>query len=177
LVLLLGLLALSLGAFAQRPRLAAWLSRTDPAAEAGSRSPELPSGTLSLDGAPQSLGALRGHVVLLHFWTFSCGNCEHMLPSYSAWHRRWAARGLRVIGVHTPELPSERNLDALRAVVKKKALPWTVISDVDETIWDTFGVRAWPTVFVIDPQGRIAATFVGDDRAAEIEALIDRLLG
>ena len=174
--ILLGLLGLSVVALSERSRIQSWAWGSEPAKRAGVMAPELPAGTRSLEDRPQHIADLRGHVVLLHFWTFACGNCEHMLPSYTAWDDRYRERGLRVIGVHTPELPSERNLDSLRAFVKKKALRWTVISDLGETIWDTFGVHAWPTIFVIDKEGRIAATFVGDDRAAEIESLIEKLL-
>jgi hypothetical protein len=81
-----------------------------------------------------------------------------------------------VLGVHTPELPTERNIAALHAFVKQKNLLWTVIPDGDETIWDAFGVHAWPTVFVIDREGMNRGSFVGDDRSADIEALIERTL-
>jgi thiol-disulfide isomerase/thioredoxin len=173
---LLALLGLSLVALSRRSQLQAWAYESGPAKQSGEPAPELPAGTQTLDGHALRLAELRGQVVLLHFWTFGCGNCEHMLPYYSAWDERYRARGLRVIGVHTPELPHERNLESLRAFVKKKGLGWPVVPDQGEVIWDRFGVHAWPTIFVIDREAKIAATFVGDDRAGEIEDELKRLL-
>jgi len=175
LAVLLVLLVLSLVALSHRSRIQAWASRSDPRVRAG-LAPELPAGTRTLDGKPITLAELRGHVVLLHFWTFACGNCEHMLPSYSAWDARLRARGLRVVGVHTPELAHERDLDRLRAFVADKHLAWTVVPDGGYLVWDAYGVKAWPTIFLIDKAGAVVATFVGDDHAREIEAAIDKLL-
>jgi thiol-disulfide isomerase/thioredoxin len=173
---LLVLLGLSLLALHQRSRVQAWAFRSTPGREVGDRAPELPAALRTLDGADLRLASLRGHVVLLHFWTFACGNCEHMMPSYAAWHTRWRARGLRVVGVHTPELPRERDLGRLRAFVAEHAIGWTVIPDGDYAAWDTYGVRAWPTIFVIDRAGVVRGSFVGDDRSPDIEALLARLL-
>ena len=176
LAVLLSVLAGSLVLLANRSRVQAWVSRSDPSVQAGKLAPELPGDARSLEGAPVRLAALRGQVVLLHFWTFACGNCEHMLPSYSAWDTRYRDRGLRVVGVHTPELEHERDLGRLRAFVQAHKLAWTVVPDGDYAVWDRFGVRAWPTIFVIDRRGAVAGTFVGDDHAREIEAVLQRLL-
>jgi thiol-disulfide isomerase/thioredoxin len=176
LLVLSTMLVASLVLLANRSRVQAWASRSDPSVQAGRPAPELPSDARSLEGRPVRLAELRGRVVVLHFWTFACGNCEHMLPSYSAWDVRYRERGLRVVGVHTPELEHERDLGRLRAFVKQQKLAWTVVPDSDYVIWDRFGVRAWPTIFVIDRKGSVAGVFVGDDRAQEIETLVQRLL-
>ncbi len=174
--LLLSLLVMSLVALGHRSRLQAWAMGMTPAKQSGEVAPELPAGTRNLDGAPMRLADLRGRVVLLHFWTFACGNCEHMQPWYAAWDERYRARGLSIIGVHTPELPHERDLGRLRQVVKEKNIRWPVIPDPGYLVWDAFGVKAWPTIFVLGKDGKIAQSFVGDDRAGDIEALIEKLL-
>ena len=173
---LLTVLGLSLVALYHRGAVQAWAYDSGPSKKQGARAPELPAGTVTLDGAQLRIADLRGQVVLLHFWTFACGNCEHMLPSYTAWDDKYRGRGLRVVGVHTPELPHERNVTTLRRIVKDKGIRWPVISDLGETVWDSYGVHAWPTVFLIDRAGNIAATFVGDDSARAIEAQIEKLL-
>jgi thiol-disulfide isomerase/thioredoxin len=175
--MLFALLGLSLVALYHRSELQAWATNTSPGKIAGQLAPQLPDGITDLDGRAFRLPDLRGQVVLLHFWTFACGNCEHMLPSYAAWDARYRTRGLRVVGVHTPELPREHSIPALREQVKKKNIEWTVVPDGEEEIWTAFGVHAWPTVFVIDRDGKIRGSFVGDDRSADIEALIERTLG
>jgi thiol-disulfide isomerase/thioredoxin len=173
--ILLGVLALSLVALCNRGRIQGWALSIEPGKKAGQMAPELPQTLRTLDGGKISLGALRGQVVLVHFWTFGCGNCEHMVPSYNAWAARWPA--LHVIGVHTPETDGERDVARLRETVKQRHISWRVVLDDDEIAWSAFGVRAWPTVFVIDRDGRIAGAFVGDDRPEDIEGLLVKLLG
>ena len=142
----------------------------------GGAAPELPADTHALDGALVSLRALRGRVVLLHFWTFGCSNCRHMLPRYGAWLDRFAARGLAVVGVHTPEMDYERDLAALRRFVAAEHIRWPVVVDPDEAIWRRFAVSAWPTIVVLDRAGVVRATFVGDDKSAAIEDTLAELL-
>lgn len=173
--ILLPLLALSLVALGYRSRLQSWAFGMTPARHVGD-APELPANTRTLDGTPITLSSLRGRVVVLHFWTFDCGNCEHMQPSYAAWDERYRARGLSIVGVHTPEQAHERDLGRLRQVVKDKKIAWPVIPDSGYLVWDAFGVKAWPTIFVLGKDGKIVQSFVGDDRAGEIEALITKLL-
>ena len=173
---LLALLGVSLFLYAHRGRVQTYIARTEPALRQGQLAPELPAELRTLDGKPARLGALRGRVVLLHFWTFACGNCQHMTPSYNAWHRDYLARGLSVVGVHTPELSSERDPAALLAAVHAHGITWPVVSDAGETAWDVYGVKAWPTAFVIDRAGVIRGTFVGDDSASDIERLVRSLL-
>jgi thiol-disulfide isomerase/thioredoxin len=175
LVFLLTLLCASLFALAHRSTIQAWAARSDPSVQKG-LAPELPAELRSLDGQPIRLADRRGQVVLLHFWTFACGNCEHMLPSYSAWDRKYRDKGLAVIGVHTPELPHERDLGKLRAFVRDQQLSWTVVPDGGYLAWDAYGVKAWPTIFLIDRKGAVARVFVGDDHAREIEGAIASLL-
>ena len=174
--ILLALLGVSLFLYAHRGKVQAYVARTEPGLREGQLAPDLPAELHALDGTAVRLGGLRGRVVLLHFWTCACGNCQHLTPSYNAWDRAYRDRGLSIIGVHTPELPSERDPQALLAAVKAHGITWPVVSDAGETAWDLYGVKAWPTAFVIDRAGVIRGTFVGDDSARDIEQLVGSLL-
>ena len=178
LVFLSALLALALVALGHRSQLQAWASGSHDGVRAleGQSAPELPRETRALDGAEVSLRALRGNVVLVHFWTFGCSNCRHMLPRYSAWLDRFGARGLRVVGVHTPEMDYERDPAALARFVRDEKIRWPVLVDADEAIWSRYRVRAWPTIVLIDRAGVVRATFVGDDQSSTIEDALARLL-
>jgi thiol-disulfide isomerase/thioredoxin len=175
---LLFLLAVSFVALLHRSQLQAWASGSQDGVRTleGAPAPELPSETRALDGTPASLRALRGQVVLVHFWTFGCSNCRHMLPRYSEWLDRFGARGLRVVGVHTPEMEHERDQTALARFVREQHIRWPVVVDGDEAIWRRFRVAAWPTIVLVDRAGVVRATFVGDDRATDIEARLRALL-
>jgi thiol-disulfide isomerase/thioredoxin len=172
------LLVLSLVALSRRSTLQAWASGAGDGARAleGTSAPPLPPDSHALDGKALDLSALRGRVVLLHFWTFGCSNCKHMLPRYSEWDTRLRAQGLSVVGVHTPELDFERDTAALRRFVAAEHIEWPVVVDADEAIWTRYRVQAWPTVVLIDRQGVVRRTFVGDDTAPQIETALHALL-
>ena len=171
-------LALAVLALLNRTSLQAWAAGAREGVHAGERAPApaLPTDTHTLDGAPLSLDALRGKVVLLHFWTFGCSNCKHMLPHYADWQERLGGRGLRVVGVHTPEMDWEQNREALARFVADNKIRWPVVVDGDMAIWQRYHVAAWPTVVLIDRRGVVRASFVGDDSAPAIEAALAPLL-
>jgi thiol-disulfide isomerase/thioredoxin len=173
------LLGLALVALRHRSRVQAWAygAQTGVHALEGRPAPELPATTHALDGTPLSLASLRGRVILLHFWTFGCSNCKHMLPRYSDWHARFASRGLSVVGVHTPEMDYERDVAALGRFVRDQDIRWPVVVDADEAIWSRYRVSAWPTMVLIDKSGVVRATFVGDDQADAVEAELRKRLG
>lgn len=143
---------------------------------AGKPAAEFPTGTTTLDGKPISLTALRGRVVLLHFWTFACSNCEHMVPHYTQWHTKYAAQGLQILGAHSPETDDEADVSKLRAYVTKSKIPWSIIHDNEYHLWRRYRIDAWPTVVLIDRAGVVQATFIGDDQASQIEAAFQKLL-
>ncbi|HEX4461489.1 MAG TPA: redoxin domain-containing protein [Polyangia bacterium] len=178
LFVLLTVLGLSLAALAERTALQVWASGAGDGVRTlgGTLAPPLPADTRTLDGKPLTLAALRGRVVLLHFWTFGCSSCAHMLPHYSEWDAKLRARGLSIVGVHTPELDFERDQAALRRFVALERLAWPIVVDADEAIWTRYHVAAWPTVVLIDRRGFVRDTFVGDDRAPAIEAALGELL-
>lgn len=177
LTLLLAMLGLSLVAWRYREPIRDRLRHEPvPIQELpGHDAPELPE-LPTLDGHAVSLEALRGRVVLLHFWTFSCSNCEHMMPHYLAWDRRFRAAGLSVIGVHSPETALEQDQRQLAQYVAREGITWPVLIDRDFQAWRRFGVHAWPTIVLIDRQGRVRAVHLGDRLADTIEHEIQSLL-
>ena len=123
-----------------------------------------------LNAPPQRLADLRGHVVLLDVWTFGCWNCYRSFPWLEQVEQRFAPQGLRVIGIHSPELAHERKRDAVAAKVREFGLEHPVMLDNDFRYWDALGNRAWPAFYLIDKQGRLRQRFYGETHAGELQA-------
>jgi thiol-disulfide isomerase/thioredoxin len=139
------------------------------------RAPE-PTGSGGwLGGNPVSLAELRGRVVLLDFWTGCCINCLHVLEELRGLERRFSDV-LRVVGVHTPKFPHEHDHATVRAAVERHRIEHPVLDDPGGTTWDAYGVRAWPTVVLIDTTGRVAATVSGEGHAVALAAAIEELV-
>jgi len=137
--------------------------------------PELAAGEW-INSKPLTLKDLRGRVVLIDFWTFGCYNCRNTLPFIKSWHDRYSEKGLTVIGVHSPEFDYEKEVDNLRNEVASLEIHYAVLSDNDFKTWDAYRVGAWPTVFLIDKQGRVRWMHVGEGHYAEAERVIQTLL-
>lgn len=141
------------------------------------------SGFPSLDGAsgwlnskPLTPAALRGKVVLVDFWTYSCSNCLHALPYVEAWHRKYQDHGLVVIGVHSPEFAFEKVPSNVAAAVRRLGVQFPVALDADYAIWRGFDNRYWPAEYFIDARGRIRHHHFGEGAYAEGEDVIRALL-
>lgn len=130
-----------------------------------------------LNGPAQTLRDLRGKVVLVEFWTYSCINCVRVMPHVKQWQARYHDQGLVVIGVHTPEYGYEKSLDNLRAAVQRFGLTYPVAQDNAYATWNAFGNRYWPALYLIDAQGRIVYRHFGEGEYAATEAKIQQLLG
>ena len=137
--------------------------------------PDLAAGDW-INSEPLKLEDLRGRVVLIDFWTFGCYNCRNTLPFIKGWHDRYRDQGLTVVGVHSPEFEYEKKVENLRREVNSLEIPYPVVSDNDYKTWDAYNVGAWPTLFLLDKQGRIRWTHVGEGRYDETERLIQKLL-
>jgi peptide-methionine (R)-S-oxide reductase len=137
--------------------------------------PEISNGAW-INSDPITLKSLRGRVVIIDFWTFGCYNCRNTLPSVKAWDARYREKGLTIIGVHTPELDIERNIENVRREISKLEIRYPVVTDNDNSTWNAYGVEAWPTWFVIDKQGRVRWKHVGEGAYEETEQLIKKLL-
>ena len=137
--------------------------------------PEFSNG-IWINSEPLTLKKLHGRVVLIEFWTFACYNCRNTLPALKKWDAQYRDKGLTLIGVHTPELDFERDIDQLRREVAGLGIKYAVVTDQDYSTWKAYGVEAWPTLFLLDKQGRVRWTHVGEGYYDQTEEVIKKLL-
>lgn len=137
--------------------------------------PEISSG-IWINAEPLTLKSLHGRVVLIEFWTFACYNCRNTLPALKKWDAQYRDKGLTIIGVHTPELDFERDIDQLRREVAGLGIKYPVVTDQDYSTWKAYDVEAWPTLFVLDKQGRVRWTHIGEGYYDQTEQVIKKLL-
>ena len=155
--------------------LAPFGSSAEYKSSASAIAPELATGDW-INSEPLKLNDLRGRVVLVEFWTFGCINCRNTLPFVESWHDRYKDKGLTVIGVHSPEFDEEREVEKVRSEVASLGIRYPVVTDNDYKTWTAYKVEAWPTVFLLDKQGRIRWMRVGEGDYDEAERLIQKLL-
>lgn len=124
----------------------------------------------------ESLESLRGKVVLIDFWTYSCINCIHTLPYVQALHEKYADEGLVVLGVHAPEFQYERKLKNVQAAVKKNGLTYPIVQDNEFATWRAYKNRYWPAVYLIDKEGFVRYTHFGEGKYEETEKAVRALL-
>ena len=123
--------------------------------------PEISNGRW-INSEPLTLKSLHGRVVLIEFWTFACYNCRNTLPSLKKWDAQYRDKGLTIIGVHTPELDFERDIDQLQREVAGLGIKYPIVTDQDYSTWKAYAVEAWPTLFLLDKQGRVRWSHVGE---------------
>ena len=104
-------------------------------------------------GSKLSLASRKGKVTILHFWTYGCINCKRNLPAYDRWQKRFAAKGVLVIGVHTSETEAERNPANVARKVKELGITYPVLIDADRQNWRRWEQHIWPAIYLIDKQG------------------------
>lgn len=138
--------------------------------------PELIPGGTWFNSDPLTLVNLRGKVVLVDFWTYTCINCIRTLPYLRAWHKKYAGDGLVIIGVHTPEFEFEKNPENVQKAVDDFQLEYPVMQDNDYATWRAYHNRYWPAKYLIDKAGRIVYTHFGEGAYDETEAQIQKLL-
>jgi thiol-disulfide isomerase/thioredoxin len=138
--------------------------------------PSLANASDWINSAPLTAQSLRGKVVLVDFWTYSCINCLRTVPYVSAWAEKYKDAGLVVIGVHTPEFAFEKRLANVRRATQDLHIGYPVAIDNDYAIWRAFGNRAWPAFYFIDAQGRIRHQQFGEGRYEAAERVIQQLL-
>ncbi|HWB22975.1 MAG TPA: cytochrome c biogenesis protein DipZ [Gaiellaceae bacterium] len=126
---------------------------------------------------PLKLSQLRGKVVLIDFWTYSCINCLRTLPHLKAWYDTYHSKGLEIIGIHTPEFAFEHVASNVKAAVKRLGIPYPVAQDNNYATWDAYSNQYWPAEYLIDKNGRIRHTDFGEGDYSNTEALIRQLLG
>jgi thiol-disulfide isomerase/thioredoxin len=130
-----------------------------------------------INSAPLKTTELRGHPVLIEVWAFECSNCLASLPWMQRIAGAYQRRGLVIIGVHTPELPDERDRSEVAAAVRRLDIRYPVMLDADYSYWNALGNRYWPAFYLYDPAGRLLATRIGELHAGEAGAdAFERLL-
>ncbi|RYF40081.1 MAG: thioredoxin family protein [Comamonadaceae bacterium] len=129
-----------------------------------------------LNAAPLTLASLRGKVVLVDFWTYSCINCLRTLPHVNRWHERYAAQGLAVVGVHTPEFAFERSTRNVQTAMQRFGVRHPVAQDNSYATWKAYGNQYWPAHYLIDARGHIQYKHFGEGEYARTEAVIRTLL-
>lgn len=127
--------------------------------------------------APLSLAGLRGKVVLVNFWTYSCINCRRTVPYLNRWQAEYGASGLQVVGIHTPEFGFERTRHNVADAVREFGIQYPVGQDNNFQTWRAWGNRAWPTFYLLDRDGRRVLVREGEGHARELEGAIRALLG
>ena len=136
----------------------------------------LEGGTEWLNATPQSMASLRGKVVLVNFWTYSCINCLRTLPYVKAWAQKYADRGLVVVGVHTPEFAFEKDPGNVKRALQDLKISYPVVQDNNFRIWRAFNNQYWPALYFVDSQGRVRHHQFGEGGYAASERVIEDLL-
>ena len=139
--------------------------------------PSLGGATEWLNSEPLGPAELRGHVVLVNFWTLTCINWLRQEPYVRAWSQAYRDDGLIVIGVHTPEFSFEHEIDRVRQATEERAIDYPVAVDNDYEIWSAFDNHYWPALYFVDADGIIRDHHFGEGRYEQSERVIQRLLG
>ena len=125
---------------------------------------------------PISLDDLKGKVVLIDFWTYSCINCIRTIPYLNEWHDKYSDKGLVIVGIHTPEFDFEKNSDNVKSAVQKFEIKYPVLQDNDKEIWNEYDNRYWPRKYLVDDEGYIRYDHIGEGAYQETEKVIQALL-
>jgi thiol-disulfide isomerase/thioredoxin len=141
------------------------------------RLPSFEGATGWLNSQPLSAEDLRGHVVLVDFWTYTCVNWLRTAPYIRAWAEKYKEQGLVTIGVHTPEFDVEHEFGNVERMVKGLRVDYPVAIDNDYAVWDAFTNEAWPAVYLADREGALRYQHFGEGRYEESERAIQDLLG
>jgi thiol-disulfide isomerase/thioredoxin len=140
------------------------------------KAPDFTEITGYINTNPVKLGDLSGKVVLVHFWTYTCENCIHMIPYLNKWQQNYADKGLVIIGIHTPEFELEKSTDNVKQAVKDYQIEYPVLQDNNYATWKAYQNRYWPRDYLIDTQGFIRYDHIGEGDYGETEKAIQSLL-
>ncbi len=128
------------------------------------------------EGQPVPLSSLRGHVVLVDFWTYTCINCIRTLPYLNAWYAKYHSKGFEIVGVHTPEFPFEHSAANVAAATAQNGIHYPVVQDNEYGTWSAYNNQYWPAEYLIDAQDRIRLEDFGEGEYATKERAIRSLL-
>ena len=150
------------------------MSDTSEAASGPISAPDLSGAVDWLNvAAPIAMAQLRGKVVLIDFWTYGCVNCMHVLRDLKTLEERFPDE-LIVIGVHSPKFPNERSSDNLKRILVRYEIEHPVANDADHVIWRRYGAQAWPTRVIVDPEGNLVGTAMGE---GNLQGFLDAIRG
>jgi cytochrome c biogenesis protein CcdA/thiol-disulfide isomerase/thioredoxin len=138
--------------------------------------PELAGLTNWINSNPLTLQSLRGKVVIIDFWTYSCINCIRTLPYLEAWAQKYSGKGLVIIGVSDPEFQFEKKYENVLAAVRKNGLTYPIALDNDHATWNAYNNEYWPAKYIIDQNGNLRYYHFGEGNYAETEEIIQKLL-
>jgi cytochrome c biogenesis protein CcdA/thiol-disulfide isomerase/thioredoxin len=127
-------------------------------------------------GRPLTLRELRGRVVLVDFWTYSCINCIRTLPYLKAWDAKYRGDGLTIVGVHTPEFPFEKEASNVEEAIEDDGIGYPVAQDNEQATWNAYGNQYWPAEYFIDAEGNVRYVHFGEGEYGEKEKVIRDLL-
>ncbi len=127
-------------------------------------------------GKPLTMASLRGRVVLVDFWTYSCINCLRTLPYLTAWDRRYRRDGLTIVGVHSPEFPFEKDAGNVEEAIARNGIRYPVVQDNDLATFTAYGTEYWPAEYFVDRRGRVRYVHFGEGEYGEKEKVIRELL-
>ncbi len=158
------------------PTLPATKSETPILAVTGKGLPDFQGIQQWLNSDPLTIANLKGNVVLIQFWTFACINCQRTLPHITQWHRQYAAQGLKVIGIHTPEFAFEREPNNVKQALEQHQITYPVPIDNDFKTWNAYSNEYWPHLFLADRRGFMRYDHIGEGAYDTTEQTIQQLL-
>ena len=158
------------------PATATAVPAIDPRTGDEELAPELQRISSWINSEPFTLESQRGQVVLVDFWTYTCINCIRTFPYLRSWHKKYADKGLVILGVHTPEFEFEKLRENVIEAMGKFGIEYPVAQDNDYGTWGAFNNRFWPAKYLIDKDGYIRYTHFGEGAYQETEQVIRELL-
>jgi len=143
---------------------------------AKTRAPEFPTGLIWLNGKPLKMADLRGKIILVDFWTYSCINCQRTLPHLIRWDKTYRDKGLVIIGVHTPEFAFEKVEENVKSAVAEAGIKYPVVLDPENKVWNLYANKYWPQKYLINKAGNIVYDHAGEGSYAQTEHEIQKAL-
>ncbi len=140
------------------------------------KAPELIETQNWINSEPLKIEDLKGKVVIVDFWTYTCINCIRTLPYLNGWHGKYADKGLVIIGIHTPEFEFEKDYNNVKAAVEKYGIKYAVVQDNNYATWRAYKNNYWPRKYIIDKDGNIRYDHIGEGGYEETEKVIQELL-
>ncbi len=140
------------------------------------KAPDFAQITGYINTKPITLADLNGKVILVHFWTFDCINCKHTVPYLNNWYQKYAGKNFTIIGVHSPELGFEKDINNVKAAVQQYGIKYPVLQDNNFGTWNAYENKYWPRDYLIDTQGFIRYDHIGEGDYDKTEKTIQSLL-